>query len=463
MSSSSPRESGLFPIPNWKPDSEAPTCMSCGAPFNLINRRHHCRQCGDIFCGKCSSEQSVVPTVSEKPVRVCACCFDMIKIQNILSKVHQINQLKNTSLTAPDLSTTLLSLSKFDINQEKMIRQGVLQHLLVLSRFSNKSVLCNIADTLINLTSNVKLQNEIIAFEGLGELLLTLLSYDDIDVQTTACIPLSNLASNEKLVTNLISVLPTLITLVQDVNSTKAQLKIASALVPFAVSSKFIDEGGLNPVITLALAERTDCQLIASKILVNLVTNKYNRTAVVTKGGLLPLISLLTSDHSEVQLNAVIALYKLCEDDTIHSSHSYSLQSNSGTGCDSYQIKIKIVKQGALQPLISIIHNKDRDALIVGNCLKTINRLLTAVENQLIALKYKEFVETILQLAKKQDPEVLIALLGVISTLSQNGELKETLLSNGIIQSMTPLTHSADAQVVCTACTVLSKYPNLNI
>lgn len=147
---------------------------------------------------------------------------------------------------------------------------------------------------------------------------------------------------------------------------------------------------------------------------------------------MLPLISLLTSDHSEVQLNAVVALYKLCEDDTIHSSHSYSLQNASGTGCDSYQIKIKIVKQGALQPLISIIHNKDRDASIVGNCLKTINRLLTAstyhnssanwqVENQLLALKYKEFVETILQLAKKHDSEVLVALLGVISTLSQNG------------------------------------------
>ena len=100
---------------------------------------------------------------------------------------------------------------------------------------------------------------------------------------------------------------------------------------------------------------------------------------------------------------------------------------------------------------------------------------LFAVENQLIALKYKEFVETLLQLSKKQDGEILVALLGVVNTLSQNGtssighlltisgELKETLLSNGVINSLTPLTHSSDAQVVCTACTVLSRYPNLNI
>lgn len=47
--------------------------------------------------------------------------------------------------------------------------------------------------------------------------------------------------------------------------------------------------------------------------------------------------------------------------------------------------------------------------------------------------------------------------------LTPTGELKDTLLSNGIISSLTPLTHSSDAQVVCTACTVLSKYPNLNI
>lgn len=91
-----------------------------------------------------------------------------------------------------------------------MIRQGVLQQLLILSRFSNKSVLCDVADTLINLTSNgtcnifvvmisVKLHNDIISFEGLGELLLTILSYDDIDVKTSACIPLSNLSSNGNL------------------------------------------------------------------------------------------------------------------------------------------------------------------------------------------------------------------------------------------------------------------------
>lgn len=158
MASPSPRESMLMQSSPWKPDSEVFSCMSCGLPFNLINRRvsnllrlmqdrfrflftshitniqqHHCRQCGkkkyhiyirtrnqfssagDIFCGKCSSEQTVIPSVSEKPVRVCDCCFDMTKIQNILSKVNQINHLKNTSLTAPDLSATLLSLSRFGI------------------------------------------------------------------------------------------------------------------------------------------------------------------------------------------------------------------------------------------------------------------------------------------------------------------------------------------------------------
>jgi hypothetical protein len=40
---------------HWVPDSEATKCCSseCGSEFNVLTRRHHCRQCGNIFCGEC--------------------------------------------------------------------------------------------------------------------------------------------------------------------------------------------------------------------------------------------------------------------------------------------------------------------------------------------------------------------------------------------------------------------------
>ncbi|KAF9139488.1 hypothetical protein BGX30_007898 [Mortierella sp. GBA39] len=43
---------------HWKPDSSRETCAFCFAPFHrLTNPRHHCRKCGDIFCGKCASAE----------------------------------------------------------------------------------------------------------------------------------------------------------------------------------------------------------------------------------------------------------------------------------------------------------------------------------------------------------------------------------------------------------------------
>lgn len=62
--------------PVWIPDVEAPKCMSCGANFTVVKRRHHCRNCGKIFCARCSSNNVPLPKFGHnKPVRVCNKCF----------------------------------------------------------------------------------------------------------------------------------------------------------------------------------------------------------------------------------------------------------------------------------------------------------------------------------------------------------------------------------------------------
>lgn len=62
--------------PKWLPDSQAPRCMSCDSQFNPIRRRHHCRNCGLVFCGVCSAASMPLPKFGiVKPVRVCKNCF----------------------------------------------------------------------------------------------------------------------------------------------------------------------------------------------------------------------------------------------------------------------------------------------------------------------------------------------------------------------------------------------------
>jgi hypothetical protein len=36
--------------PRWVPDSEQENCFDCGQDFSATHRRHHCRNCGNIFC-----------------------------------------------------------------------------------------------------------------------------------------------------------------------------------------------------------------------------------------------------------------------------------------------------------------------------------------------------------------------------------------------------------------------------
>ncbi|XP_073818869.1 lateral signaling target protein 2 homolog [Musca autumnalis] len=62
--------------PAWIPDQKAPRCMSCNTPFTAFRRRHHCRNCGGVFCGVCSNTSAPLPKYGlTKAVRVCRACY----------------------------------------------------------------------------------------------------------------------------------------------------------------------------------------------------------------------------------------------------------------------------------------------------------------------------------------------------------------------------------------------------
>lgn len=52
----------------------------CRFRFTLYERKHHCRNCGQLFCNKCSRFESEISRLRIlKPVRVCQACYATLR------------------------------------------------------------------------------------------------------------------------------------------------------------------------------------------------------------------------------------------------------------------------------------------------------------------------------------------------------------------------------------------------
>ncbi|TKS72577.1 RUN and FYVE domain-containing protein 1 [Collichthys lucidus] len=61
----------------WLKDDEATQCKQCLKEFSIARRKHHCRNCGDIYCNSCSSNELALPSYP-RPVRVCDMCHSLL-------------------------------------------------------------------------------------------------------------------------------------------------------------------------------------------------------------------------------------------------------------------------------------------------------------------------------------------------------------------------------------------------
>ncbi|BFZ02583.1 hypothetical protein BsWGS_05621 [Bradybaena similaris] len=67
---------------HWVKDDGAESCPTCGVRFSFAERRHHCRNCGNVFCSKCSCFETEIRRLRIlKPVRVCQACYNIVKAQ----------------------------------------------------------------------------------------------------------------------------------------------------------------------------------------------------------------------------------------------------------------------------------------------------------------------------------------------------------------------------------------------
>ncbi|KAI4967758.1 hypothetical protein ZWY2020_015096 [Hordeum vulgare] len=91
---------------HWVPDEAAKKCQSCAGDFSHFNRRHHCRNCGEIFCDKCSQGRIALTAEDNAPlVRVCDRC--MAEVSQRLSMAQEAANRSTTVQSHGDLARKL--------------------------------------------------------------------------------------------------------------------------------------------------------------------------------------------------------------------------------------------------------------------------------------------------------------------------------------------------------------------
>ncbi|KAL3846512.1 hypothetical protein ACJMK2_017492 [Sinanodonta woodiana] len=116
---------------HWKNSDSRPNCFvkSCRQKFTLIERPHHCRRCGEVFCSTCLKYQRKLnvlanPDPEGKPYKVCQACFEEGRDSQgcVRSLSGEFKALKRTAkgqqLCQVYANTTSSWRDKLDIKQE---------------------------------------------------------------------------------------------------------------------------------------------------------------------------------------------------------------------------------------------------------------------------------------------------------------------------------------------------------
>jgi hypothetical protein len=81
----------------WTNDNEVSQCTVCNKDFTLLRRRHHCRSCGRVMCGRCGKEACVPALFGPKPQKLCTPCTS--ELQNFLDDTRASTDIDDSSNT----------------------------------------------------------------------------------------------------------------------------------------------------------------------------------------------------------------------------------------------------------------------------------------------------------------------------------------------------------------------------
>ena len=103
----------------WEDDDAVVHCRTCNNRFTLFLRKHHCRQCGRIFCDNCSrARRKLRNSTTDELVRVCDGCERMLTVNDGSERVNNKQLIKPATPRQP--STAIEAMAAMSLAGEPM-------------------------------------------------------------------------------------------------------------------------------------------------------------------------------------------------------------------------------------------------------------------------------------------------------------------------------------------------------
>ncbi|KAI8068611.1 hypothetical protein BC940DRAFT_298616 [Gongronella butleri] len=155
---------------HWKLDKDATTCAhpSCAKQFGLLERRHHCRKCGDVFCtAHCSNYMRLDQNCSPHPdgtlARACDLCvadWRHPSLTMIASVSSSDSPIEKENVKPKNRHATIMTLQPhalegvLELGRDDIVQQDHGSGVAIASKNNKADVYDAIASTVPNVPSD---------------------------------------------------------------------------------------------------------------------------------------------------------------------------------------------------------------------------------------------------------------------------------------------------------------------
>ncbi|KAI7855997.1 armadillo-type protein [Circinella umbellata] len=275
-------------------------------------------------------------------------------------------------------------------NKLLIVKLGGLEQLIRQMGSPNVEVQCNAVGCITNLATHEENRQQLVN-AGAIPVLIGLLSSPDADVQYYCTTALSNIAV--------------------DAGNRKKLAQTDSRLVQYLIA--LMETKSLKVQCQAALALR------------NLASDEKYQLEIVRCKGLTPLLRLLKSSFLPLILSSVACIRNI----SIHPAN-----------------ESPIIDEGFVNPLIELLSYDDNEE-IQCHAISTLRNLAASSERNKKAIVEAGAVERIRILINQVPASVQTEMTAAIAVLALSEELKQRLLSMGVLEVLVPLTSSRNMEV----------------